>query len=261
MPSSCQIPDPLAVVVAGPAGSGKSTLGRALAAQLRAALVDLDSVTTPLLDALPSEALGGHWLTSPHAGAIRSGRYAALRATAADVLATAGRVVVVAPFTAELARGRRVAGPARRVLPHRAGRRARRRRPRGAGLASRRSRSPPATRTGPETPSVAPAIDVLGVDAELTTTQSSHACSPHSVTGAGRPGARDLRARVRRRAVRPGRHARRLHGIRRPILASFRRALRRADAGSARQSRAARAHAREPCCSPRTAARARRSRT
>ena len=105
MPSSCQIPESLAVVVAGPAGSGKSTLGRALAAELRAPLVDLDSVTTPLLDALPDEALGGHWLTSPHAGAIRAGRYAALRATAADALSTTGRVVVVAPFTAELAGG------------------------------------------------------------------------------------------------------------------------------------------------------------
>lgn len=170
MPSSCQIPDPLAVVVAGPAGSGKSTLGRALAAELRAALVDLDSVTTPLLDALPSEALGGHWLTSPHAGAIRSGRYAALRATAADVLATAGRVVVVAPFTAELAGGdewqalRDAFFPTEPVVVHVDGD--------PAVLASRRAvRGASRDAHRPDTPPVAPAIDVLGVDAELTTTQ------------------------------------------------------------------------------------------
>ncbi|MFG1603099.1 hypothetical protein [Actinoplanes sp. NPDC049265] len=46
--------------------------------------------------------MGGHWLSSPHGAAIRDGRYAALRAVAADIMATAGRVVLVAPFTAEL---------------------------------------------------------------------------------------------------------------------------------------------------------------
>ncbi|MFX6759512.1 shikimate kinase, partial [Acinetobacter baumannii] len=59
------------IVVAGVAGSGKTTLGRALATRLGAPLVDLDSVTSPLLDALPDEALGGHWLASPHAARIR----------------------------------------------------------------------------------------------------------------------------------------------------------------------------------------------
>ena len=170
MPSPCQLPDPRAVVVAGPAGSGKSTLGRALAAALRAPLVDLDSVTTPLLDALPADALGGHWLASPQTPAIRSGRYAALRATAADALSTAGRVVVVAPFTAELAGGaewealRAALTPAEPHVVHVDGD--------PAVLASRRiSRGASRDAHRPDTPSVRPAIDVLRVDAELSTAQ------------------------------------------------------------------------------------------
>lgn len=170
MPSSCQMSEPLAVVVAGTAGSGKSTLGRALAIALRAPLVDLDSVTTPLLDALPGDALGGHWLTSPHAAAIRAGRYAALRATAADALATTGRVVVVAPFTAELSGGtewnalREALSPAEPRVVHVDGD--------PAVLASRRS-SRGASRDAhrPETPPIPPAIAVTAVDAELSTAQ------------------------------------------------------------------------------------------
>ncbi len=171
MPSSCQIPDPLAVVVAGTAGSGKSTLGRAIAESLRAPLVDLDSVTTPLLDALPEDALGGgHWLTSPHAPAIRAGRYAALLATAADALATAGRVVIVAPFTAELSGGAdwqalvAALAPAEPRVVHVDGDPAvlaSRRTARGASRdAHRRDVAP-----------VAPAIPVIAVDAELSTAQ------------------------------------------------------------------------------------------
>ncbi|WP_191966911.1 HAD-IA family hydrolase [Microbacterium testaceum] len=171
MPSPCQIPDPLAVVVAGTAGSGKSTLGRAIAETLRAPLIDLDSVTTPLLDALPAEALGGgHWLTSPHAPAIRAGRYGALRATAADALSTAGRVVLVAPFTAELAGGAEwealvaALAPAEPHVVHVDGD--------PAVLASRRS-SRGASRDAhrPDTPPVAPAVSVTAVDAELSTAQ------------------------------------------------------------------------------------------
>lgn len=170
MPSPCQLPDSLAVVVAGTAGSGKSTLGRAIAERLRAPLVDLDSVTTPLLDALPADALGGHWLTSPHAPAIRAGRYAALRATAADALSTAGRVVVVAPFTAELAGGaawealRAALAPTEPHVVHVDGD--------PAVLASRRfSRGAARDAHRPDTPPVDPKIDVLSVDAELSTAQ------------------------------------------------------------------------------------------
>jgi len=170
MPSSCQIPDPLAVVVAGTAGSGKSTLGRAIAEALRAPLVDLDSVTTPLLDELPPDALGGHWLTSPHAPAIRAGRYAALRATAADALSTTGRVVVVAPFTAELTGGaewaalRAALSPAQPHVIHVDGD--------PTVLASRRSaRGASRDAHRPDTHPVAPAIEVTAVDAELSTPQ------------------------------------------------------------------------------------------
>lgn len=170
MPSPCQIPESLAVIVAGTAGSGKSTLGRALATMLRAPLIDLDSVTTPLLDALPEGALDGHWLTSLHAPAIRAGRYAALRATAADALSTAGRVVVVAPFTAELTGGaewsalRDALAPAELHVVHVDGD--------PAVLASRRfSRGASRDAHRPETIPVAPAIAVTAVDAELSTAQ------------------------------------------------------------------------------------------
>jgi mannitol-1-/sugar-/sorbitol-6-phosphatase len=99
------MPDPFAVAVAGVAGSGKSTLGRALAMRLQAPLLDLDTLTNPLLDALGTGVFGGHWLASEHAALVRQGRYAALLATAGEVLASAGGVVLVAPFTQELTGG------------------------------------------------------------------------------------------------------------------------------------------------------------
>jgi len=170
MPSPCQMSDPLAVVVAGTAGSGKSTLGRAIAQTLRAPLIDLDSVTTPLLEALPADTLGGHWLTSPHATNIRAGRYAALRTTAADALSTAGRVVVVAPFTAELSGGTEwdalvaALAPAEPHVVHVDGD--------PAVLASRRlSRAAARDAHRPETPPTVPSIPVATVDAELSTAQ------------------------------------------------------------------------------------------
>jgi sugar-phosphatase len=93
------------IAVAGVAGSGKSTLGRALAGELRLPLLDLDAVTNPLLDRLVGPVLSTHWLAAPHRELVREARYAALRAVAHDVVATAGGAVVVAPFTAELAGG------------------------------------------------------------------------------------------------------------------------------------------------------------
>src|SRR5690348_13342663 len=96
---------PCAIAVAGEAGSGKSTLGRALASAMAVPLVDLDTVTNPLLDRLADRVLPGHWLGSPHSGEIRDGRYAALRAVARDAVATAGGAVLVAPFSAELRGG------------------------------------------------------------------------------------------------------------------------------------------------------------
>ncbi|MBU2670301.1 HAD-IA family hydrolase [Actinoplanes bogorensis] len=167
-PTDCQPPDRLTVVVSGVAGSGKSTLGRALATALAAPLLDLDSLTNPLLDALPPDALGGHWLASPHAALIRDGRYAALRAAAHDVIATAGRAVLVAPFTAEL-RG----GPEWTALSAAA----------GAVtvihlegtddlFATRRAiRTEPRDRHRVPEPLEPPAVPVIRIDAELTTEQ------------------------------------------------------------------------------------------
>jgi sugar-phosphatase len=102
---SCQELRPCTVAVSGTAGSGKSTLGRALAVAMRLPLLDLDTVTNPLLDCLAGSAPDGHWLASPDAAHIRHGRYAALRSVARDVVATAGGAVLVAPFTAELRGG------------------------------------------------------------------------------------------------------------------------------------------------------------
>lgn len=101
----CQVSESFVIAVAGVAGSGKTTLGRALASAFRAPLLDLDAITNPLLDRIPGSTLQGHWLSSPHRGAIREGRYAALREVARDVVGTAGAAVLVAPFTAELTGG------------------------------------------------------------------------------------------------------------------------------------------------------------
>src|SRR6476660_7433474 len=97
--------DTAVIVVAGVAGSGKSTLGRELATAMRVPLLDLDAVTNPLLDRMVGPVLPTHWLATPHGELIRKGRYAALRAVARDVVASAGCAVLVAPFTEELTGG------------------------------------------------------------------------------------------------------------------------------------------------------------
>ncbi len=91
-------------VVAGPAGSGKSTLGRALATRRGAVLLDLDTVTNPLLDAV-GELLApdGHWNDPGRRHDVRPARYAALLAVAADQVVD--EIVLVAPFSAELRGG------------------------------------------------------------------------------------------------------------------------------------------------------------
>ena len=109
--------DTAVVVVAGVAGSGKSTLGRELATAMRVPLLDLDAVTNPLLDRMVGPVLPTHWLAAPHGQLIREGRYAALRALARDVVATAGCAVLVAPFTAELTGGAAWAELAAAVAP------------------------------------------------------------------------------------------------------------------------------------------------
>ncbi|MCS5720083.1 HAD-IA family hydrolase [Herbiconiux sp. CPCC 205763] len=94
------------VIVAGAAGSGKSTLGRELARSLGAALLDLDSLTNPLLEGLGSELAGdAHWNDARLRSVVRPARYAALRAMVADQVLVGGSAVLVAPFTAELLGG------------------------------------------------------------------------------------------------------------------------------------------------------------
>jgi sugar-phosphatase len=168
-PSSkaCQSPGPLVVAVAGVAGSGKTTLGRALAAALGAPLLDLDSLTNPLLDRLPADLFGGHWLAAPHRAAIRDGRYAALRAVTRDTVDTCGRAVLVAPFTAELRGGEpwdllcQAAGPLCMVHIDGAPELFAARR---ADRAEERDRY-----RIPEPPAPPPAVPVITIDSELTT--------------------------------------------------------------------------------------------
>lgn len=107
MVGKSQVASPLAVIIAGVAGSGKSTLGRSVAQRLRAPFIDLDSITNPLLDALfgVRNSSATHWLTTDAGPEIRDARYSALRTVAHDQIATAGLAVVVAPFTAELRGG------------------------------------------------------------------------------------------------------------------------------------------------------------
>lgn len=170
MTETCQPSESFAVAVAGTAGSGKSTLGRALATKLRVPLVDLDAVTTPLLDAVAADLLEEHWLAGPHAPSIRRGRYAALRAVAADALTTAGGVVVVAPFTRELEGGEEWAllqaalAPAVLRVAHLDG---------DAELftARRAERGESRDLHRTEVPARTPAIPVLRIDAELSTAQ------------------------------------------------------------------------------------------
>jgi len=159
------------VAVAGVAGSGKTTLGRALATTLGLPLLDLDSVTNPLLDTIADASWGGHWLAAPHQTAIRTGRYASLLAVAKDVVDTAGGCVLVAPWTSELRGGeawatlQRIVGQHLRVI-HLTG---------DPDLfALRRSgRGEPRDAFRPDVPDAAPppAIPVISIDADLTTVQ------------------------------------------------------------------------------------------
>lgn len=91
-------------VVGGPAGSGKTTLGRALADRVGAVLLDLDTLTNPLLDALTDRiAPDSHWNDPRLRPTVRPARYAVLLAAAADQVTE--HLVLVAPFTAELRGG------------------------------------------------------------------------------------------------------------------------------------------------------------
>lgn len=90
-----------ALVVCGPPASGKSTLGRALAAALSAALLDQDVLTGPLT-AVVARLVGSDDLDSPAlAKATRAARYETLAAAAEDNLQIGRPVVLVAPYSTE----------------------------------------------------------------------------------------------------------------------------------------------------------------
>lgn len=95
-----------AYVVAGRAGVGKSTLGRALAARTGAVLLDLDTVTNGLLNGVfPATGMPGHWNDDRYRGWVRPARYAALLDVAVEQVGLGRDVVLVAPFSSELAGG------------------------------------------------------------------------------------------------------------------------------------------------------------
>lgn len=93
---------PLAIVVAGPPGVGKSCTGRHLAARLGASLLDLDTMTNPLVDVI-ADLIGveGDYADPQLAGLVREPRYACLVQAAGDCLGAGSSVVLVAPFTQE----------------------------------------------------------------------------------------------------------------------------------------------------------------
>jgi predicted kinase len=92
---------PLAVLVCGAPGSGKSTVGALVARRLRAALLDLDTATGSLV-AVIGELQGTDNLDDLHfARLTRTARYETLTVLAEDNLAVGTSVVMVAPFTVE----------------------------------------------------------------------------------------------------------------------------------------------------------------
>ena len=92
--------------MAGAAGAGKSTLGRALARELRAVLLDLDTVTNAVLDGAAAPLLEGrHWNDPDLRDTVRPARYRALREVAVDQRDSGLPVILVAPFTSELQGG------------------------------------------------------------------------------------------------------------------------------------------------------------
>ena len=101
MPRTDPAHHPRAVLIGGAAGTGKSTLGAALAPLLSAALLDLDVATGPLT-AVIAGLIGRSDLSDSGLAALtRTPRYATLLALAGDNLRAGRPVVLVAPFTAE----------------------------------------------------------------------------------------------------------------------------------------------------------------
>lgn len=92
---------PWALVVTGPPGAGKSTTATAAARRLGAGVLDLDSMTNPLVETVAT-ALGVADFGDPRfAELTRTARYECLLRTAEDCLAAGVSVALIAPFTRE----------------------------------------------------------------------------------------------------------------------------------------------------------------
>ena len=90
-----------AVLLSGPPASGKSTLSHLVARELRAAVIDQDVATAPLVSVV-QRLVGADDLDDPRlAGLTREPRYRVVLDLAIDNLAAGTPVVLVAPFTAE----------------------------------------------------------------------------------------------------------------------------------------------------------------
>jgi mannitol-1-/sugar-/sorbitol-6-phosphatase len=89
-------------MIAGPAGSGKTTTGRALAERLGARVVDLDDVTADLVGGFLAANPGQDEAAALHE--LRELRYAELAAETRRLLVDGSGldVVAIAPFTAEI---------------------------------------------------------------------------------------------------------------------------------------------------------------
>ena len=103
---SVEAADPRAgtlVCVGGAPGAGKTTVGSLVAAAGGLCLVDLDSVTTPLVEAFAASLGAVADLDAPQFAALRAARYTCLGEVVADNLRAGRGVVAVAPLTSEAA--------------------------------------------------------------------------------------------------------------------------------------------------------------
>ena len=106
--------------MAGPAGSGKSTLGRALAGATGAMVLDQDIATNPLMAQIALLVDAGNDLDHPALrGPIRQARYQCVIDVAVDNGRLGRDVVMIAPFTAECADQRAWAALTRQLAPAR----------------------------------------------------------------------------------------------------------------------------------------------
>ncbi len=97
------VPGGTLVCVGGAPGAGKTTVGALVAAAGGFGLVDLDSVTTPLVEAFAATLGAVADLDAPRFTGLREARYACLAEVVADNLRAGLAVVAVAPFSAEAA--------------------------------------------------------------------------------------------------------------------------------------------------------------